>query len=413
MWTLEGLGALDAALVREQMKDPNPRMRIQALRASESLYKAGDRTLDADYRAMAKDPDTDVAIQALLTLRVLQAPDLAEVVKGAQSASSARGVKEIGNFLLAPAPAVAGGAALSPEELKVIEEGTATYQSVCASCHAPDGRGVPLAGGAPGAMMAPSLAGSPRVNGHRDYVINVLLKGMTGPLGEGSGSSADIMLPMGSKHRRVGRVDCVLHPVELRQRRRSRHAGRRRARARVDAEPPDAVDAEGARRRGLPRRLESQPAWKVTASHASENAPIALSARAWNSGAPQAPGMWFQIELPQPVDGDRGRVRFTGAGRTWRRWRRPRWRAGRGRGGAGRSGDSVSARLSRRGLAGRQGVGQARRRGQGARRAHEHHVRAGPRQVRAHHADRHGRGRAELGDGERAPVRAGTWEVDT
>ena len=31
MWTLEGLGALDAALVREQMKDPNPRMRIQAL----------------------------------------------------------------------------------------------------------------------------------------------------------------------------------------------------------------------------------------------------------------------------------------------------------------------------------------------------------------------------------------------
>ena len=60
MWTLEGLGALDATLVREQMKDPNPRMRIQALRASESLFKAGDRTLDADYRAMAKDSDTDV-----------------------------------------------------------------------------------------------------------------------------------------------------------------------------------------------------------------------------------------------------------------------------------------------------------------------------------------------------------------
>ena len=76
MWTLEGLGALDAALVREQMKDPNPRMRIQAIRASETLYKAGNRTFDADYRAMAKDPDTDVAIQAMLTLSVLKAPDL-------------------------------------------------------------------------------------------------------------------------------------------------------------------------------------------------------------------------------------------------------------------------------------------------------------------------------------------------
>src|SRR5207253_2649460 len=32
LWTLEGLGALDAGLVREVMKDPSPRMRIQALR---------------------------------------------------------------------------------------------------------------------------------------------------------------------------------------------------------------------------------------------------------------------------------------------------------------------------------------------------------------------------------------------
>src|SRR5207247_1342479 len=44
LWTLEGLGALDAALVREQMKDPNPRVRIQAIRASETLFKAGDRS---------------------------------------------------------------------------------------------------------------------------------------------------------------------------------------------------------------------------------------------------------------------------------------------------------------------------------------------------------------------------------
>ena len=43
MWTLEGLGALDAPLVRDAMHDKNPRLRVQALRASETLYKAGDR----------------------------------------------------------------------------------------------------------------------------------------------------------------------------------------------------------------------------------------------------------------------------------------------------------------------------------------------------------------------------------
>ena len=45
LWTLEGLGALDVGLVRESLKDPNPQMRIQAIRASETLYKAGQRAL--------------------------------------------------------------------------------------------------------------------------------------------------------------------------------------------------------------------------------------------------------------------------------------------------------------------------------------------------------------------------------
>ena len=41
MWTLEGLGALDAGLVREVMKDPSPRMRVQALRvfSETALYR--------------------------------------------------------------------------------------------------------------------------------------------------------------------------------------------------------------------------------------------------------------------------------------------------------------------------------------------------------------------------------------
>ena len=81
LWTLEGLGSLDAALVRDEMKDPNARIRVHAIRASETLYKAGNRTFDADYRALVKDADADVAIQALLTLNALKAPDIADVVK--------------------------------------------------------------------------------------------------------------------------------------------------------------------------------------------------------------------------------------------------------------------------------------------------------------------------------------------
>ena len=57
MWTLEGLGALEPALVRQLMEDAEPRMRIQAIRASETLYKAGDRSFAADYTRLTKDSE--------------------------------------------------------------------------------------------------------------------------------------------------------------------------------------------------------------------------------------------------------------------------------------------------------------------------------------------------------------------
>jgi mono/diheme cytochrome c family protein len=195
---------------------------------------------------------------------------------------------------------VAGSATLSPEEMKVIEEGSAIYQSVCVSCHASDGRGTPLAGAAPGTMMAPPLAGSPRVNGHRDYVLKVLLKGMTGPLGEGSGSSSDIMLPMGTNtdawlasiasyvRASFGNAGGFVTPADV-TRVRAATANRKAPWTLRELEPT------------LPRRIESQSTWKLTASHNAEAAPVALTTRPWTSGAPQAPGMWFQLELPQPA----------------------------------------------------------------------------------------------------------------
>jgi hypothetical protein len=51
----------------------------------------------------------------------------------------------------------------------------------------------------------------------------------------------------------------------------------------------------------LPRLLVVDPGWKLTASHNAATANDALTIRPWTSGGPQQPGMWLQIELPQPV----------------------------------------------------------------------------------------------------------------
>jgi mono/diheme cytochrome c family protein len=301
LWTLEGLGALDATLTRELMKDPSPRLRVQAIRASETLYKAGQRALDADYRALAKDADADVAIQAMLTMNFLKVPDAAEAIKGTQASNSARGVKSVGDFLLTP-PAAGrggrGGPALSAEQQQQMTEGAEAYNTLCSSCHGADARGVPVAGATDGSLMAPSLAGSPRVNGHRDYVVKTLLKGLTGPLA--GASYSNVMVPMGTNtdawiasvssyvRTSFGNVGGFVNAADV-ARVRAATASRRQPWTQPELEAT------------LPRRLEADPSWKVTASHNSASAAPALRMSTWTTGAPQAPGMWFQIELPQPV----------------------------------------------------------------------------------------------------------------
>jgi mono/diheme cytochrome c family protein len=301
LWTLEGLGALNPALVRSAMEDKNPRMRIQAIRASETLYKAGDKSFAGDYRALTKDPDTNVVIQALLTATLFKLADAPDLVKAAQSANNSKGVALIGERLLAPAPAFGGGAGrrggpLTPDEEKRLQQGNDVFGAVCFACHGPDGSGAPLEGAPAGTMMAPPLAASPRVQGHRDYVIKVLLRGLQGPL-DGK-TYRDVMVPMGGTDEWVagiasyvrtsfGNNGGLVTPADV---------------ARVRAEIADRTNpwTIAELEASLPRPLDSQQ-WKLSASHGSETAGGASTLRGWSTGAPQAAGMWFSIELPQPA----------------------------------------------------------------------------------------------------------------
>jgi hypothetical protein len=57
-------------------------------------------------------------------------------------------------------------------------------------------------------------------------------------------------------------------------------------------------------RAAMPQPLTNRAQCRVTASHRPESAPLAIDASfrtAYDSGKSQAPGMWFQIELPQPT----------------------------------------------------------------------------------------------------------------
>jgi mono/diheme cytochrome c family protein len=338
LWTLEGLDALDAATVRREMQSAEPRMRIQAIRASETLYKAGDRSFAADYGRFLNDQSVDVVIQALLTMNKWKVPGAVAAIETASKTNTSVGVQLVATGILNPAPAGGfggpgrGGApTYTADEQRVLDRGAQIYGELCFSCHGTDGYGAPRPGDNSGTTMAPRLAGSQRVNGHRDYVVKAVLHGMTGPI-DGV-TYTDVMIP-NQEHPDdwVAAVSSYVRNTFGNSAGLVSVADVRRVRA---ASPSRRTPwTVGELSASLPKLLISDDTWKLSASHNSEAAPRALTMTSWNSQTAQAPGMWFQVELPQPVLV--AEIQFTSTG------------AGRGGGGGGG-----------RGAAGAQGQPQA------------------------------------------------------
>ena len=444
LWTLDGLASNDAAQLRQLLEDGDPQIRLQAIRASETLYKAGDKSFGNDYKRLTKDTDVDVAMQAMMTLNTLKVADANAAIKAAQDSNNAKGVQLVAKTILSPPAAAAGlGAGLmegivpyTPDELKTIDKGKEIYTSLCFTCHGDDGRGTPVAGGAPGTTMAPPLASSPHVVGHRDYVINALLHGLNGPLN--GKTYTEVMVPMGQSpddwiaaiasyvRNAFGNRAPIISPDDV-KRVRAATASRKTSWNVADLET------------SLPKVLVADPAWKLSASHNTALVSNALGIQPWTSGEPQKAGMWFQVELPQAVSltelqfesaavapenlptvpGAPTRTAIPGGG-------------GRGRGGPGapgapgaagapaagaarppccRSGartsptTRLSARLQGRGVAGRHEMDTGRA-GTGLGGDDRHLVRAGASEVRSPHADSVRRERAAVVNPAAAAVRS-------
>ena len=289
---------------------------IQAIRASETLYKAGDRSFAADYRALTQDKDADVVVHAMLTLNLFKTPDAAAAVKSAMEASKARGVQFVADRILNPAGR--GPARRRPRgrsrPRKSRRSSSAARRSIASSASrvmaTPERERRRRA--AMARRCAPALAGSPRVIGHRDYMIKALLHGLTGPIA--GQAYPQVMVPMGANQDRW-----IADVASFVRNGFGNGAGFvsagdvARVRAASDRKTPwTAAELEAS----LPKLLAPDASWKVSASHESRPTPqpnvaggfsyasavaAALTFQGWSTGVAQAPGMWLQVELPSPV----------------------------------------------------------------------------------------------------------------
>src|SRR5204862_5441812 len=163
----------------------------------------------------------------------------------------------------------------------------------CSACHGPDGLGTPKP--ELKTTMAPPLAGSQRVNGHREYVVNALLKGMTGPV-DGK-TYTDVMIPLGAANSDEW-VASIASYV------RNSFGNRGDYVSPADVARVRAATQSRATQWTIPELTATLPeqllidGWKYSASHNSPAAIGAMSLTTWSTGAAQQAGMWFQIEMP-------------------------------------------------------------------------------------------------------------------
>lgn len=304
LWTLDGLGGITTELLKELFTDAHPRMRIQALRASEQVYKNGKKELLDSYWGLLKDEDTDVALQAMLTANYLQLPGYRDRIKDLVDGRKEKGILLVGAQILQPEEdngfGDVAGLDFTPEEKERLERGSVIFNELCVQCHGADGTGTDLGNGS---VMAPSLRGSPRVQSHPEYVMKVLLRGLEGPL-EGKTYPAGIMV--GNSEQSDDWIAAIASYIRV---------GLTNEASLVRPEEVAAVRKKTSGDEGpytysqlmatTPQVLPLTNSWKLTASHTAptriggtSSPRSAFNFEGWTTGEIQQPGMWFQIELP-------------------------------------------------------------------------------------------------------------------
>ncbi|WP_018612049.1 DUF7133 domain-containing protein [Segetibacter koreensis] len=185
LWTLEGLDAIDKDILYTAMKDENMQVRKAAVWISEAFIKKDDEEMIGRLAELENDASYDVRLQLLLSLYNSKS-------KKAQAIAQELQVKNADNDMFASARKAMDKntdvktyglrlAFMPEDERKMILRGSATFSSLCVTCHGPNGKGIAVAGTSD--FAAPPLAGaSKRLGGDKNTLVKIILHGLTGPV---------------------------------------------------------------------------------------------------------------------------------------------------------------------------------------------------------------------------------------
>ena len=309
LWTLEGMGKLDPALVAVALKDKASIVRTSAVRVAEPFMAAEEKSVVAALQAPFPD-DMEMAVQYLNSLQASGTSNPALVAVGASIVAKHGDSDVVKAVLNAKGAAAIEALTAAAQKMngerfaKSMERGKVIYEQLCFACHGADGHGAPMEG-KPGEKLAPSFAGSARVVGSGASAVRVILHGLTGTV---DGREYEgLMVPMATNddqwiadaatyiRNSFGNTAPVILP-EFVATLRKQHSDR--------TAPWTIEDLEKLE----PPALPFEKSWKLSASHNAGGLKAAFDGdpqTRYTTGASMAPGMWVEVELP-------GKTRLSG-----------------------------------------------------------------------------------------------------
>jgi mono/diheme cytochrome c family protein len=263
-------------------------------------------------KRLLRDRSIDVVVQTINSLRYVPKGAAKPLIEGAIGAY-------LGNEIVTASaqqslqfdPEKPGGVTvkIDPAGLALLKQGREHFTGICFACHGADGKGM----AAPdGQLIAPSLAGSPRVLGSPDALVRILLNGIVGEIDGKNYPGAmipqrandDLWLAQVATYIRnsFGNNVPAITPAEVARIRKA--AGER---------PPYTLP-ELAPYLAIPRDRMSQ--WEFSASENSKEATRAVDGdlkTRWSTNKAREVGQWFQVDMKKPFRISRFVVDTTGS----------------------------------------------------------------------------------------------------
>ena len=303
LWTLEGMDALDQGLVLEKLSDPDPRVRISAIRLSEPYLDSEPDRFSKQFAGLADEEEAEVHLQMVNSIAYsgTQGEALLEVEEALISRYKDHPVMRsvAGNRIkmAQERERLAKQRSKDAHFAKQMETGAIVYKQLCFACHGNDGKGTPMAG-QPGVTLAPPLPRSPRVLGSGGSLVRTILHGLQGPL-DGKTYPGQ-MLPLGANDDEwVAAISTYVRnnfgnkggPITKEFVAGIRKESGERLLPWTEAELEELE----------PPLMPDRKKWILTASHGGDKLGGCIDGNGksrYDTGTSQVPGMWVQVELP-------------------------------------------------------------------------------------------------------------------